>query len=182
MVFMTEDLSGARPPLAARQFRLFFPYVAGDLYGAPTTGDLSHPVVGPDYALQINLNRSHAGVLASLEPTDLHLSYLRIDPPQARIARLMPLMLQRDGIEAVGELVWLDPDSRQELFLLYVDRPASITGHTVVGGRSLRYDIRASAADYVWVRRQPNAAEVVYTVTPRPARLQLAVKPVGAVR
>jgi len=180
LVFRTEDLSAERPPLAREQFRLLFPYIAGDLYGAPTTGDFTHPLLGPDYELEINLNRTHAALLASLEPTDFHLSYLHMDPPQARVARLAPLMLQADGIEPVGELEWFDPDSKRELLLLYLDRPARITGATTARGRPLRYAIRANAADYVWVVRQSNADEDVYTVTPRPPRLLLAAKPVTA--
>jgi hypothetical protein len=173
LAFLTNDLSQERPPLAREQFRLFFPFIAGDLYGPPTTGDFIHPVLGADYTLQIDLNRTHEALLASLEPTDFRLSFLHIDPPQARVARLTPLMLQADGIEPVGELEWFDPDSRRALLLLYLDRPASITGRTMTGNRPLRYAIRSGAADYVWVARQSKAEEEVYTVIPMPARLLL---------
>jgi hypothetical protein len=178
LAFLAEDLSHERAPLPRDQFRLLFPYVAGDLYGAPTTGDFIHPVLGPDYGFEIDLNRAHAALLASLEPTEFHESYLHIEPPQARIARLAPLILQADGIEPVGQLSWFDPDSGRELLLLYLDRPAKITGRTTVAGRPLRYAIGASAADYVWAARQSNADEDVYTVIPRPTRVLLAVKPV----
>ena len=177
LAFLTRDLRQERPGVARERFRLLFPYVAGDLYGPPTTGDFIHPVLGPDNALQIDLNRSHPALLASLEPTDFRLSFLHIDPPQARIARLTPLMLQADGIEPVGELEWFDPDSRRVLMLLYIDRPASITGRTTAGRRPLRYAIRSDAADYVWVARQSNAGEDVYGVVPVPMRLVLAAKP-----
>ena len=178
LVFMAEDLSGERPALPREQFRLLFPYVAGDLYGPPTTGDFTHPVLGPDYEFEIDLNRTLAALLASLEPTDLHESYLHIEPPQARVARLTPLMLQADGIEPVGRLEWLEADSKRELFLLYLDRPASITGRTSTAGRTVRYAISAKAAGYIWVVRQSNAEEYVYTATTSPGRLLLAAMPV----
>jgi len=179
LAFLSRDLEQERPAVAREQFRLVFPYVAGDLYGPPTTGDFIHPLLGADNALEIDLNRSHQALLASLEPTDFRLSFLHIDPPQARIARLTPLMLQADGIEPVGELEWFDPDSRRVLLLLYIDRPARITGRTTAGNRPLRYDIRSDAADYVWVARQSNAGEDVYAVIPMPARLVLAARPLG---
>jgi hypothetical protein len=177
LVFMTDDLGRERTPLAPEQFRLVFSYIAGDLYGPPTTGDFIHPVLGPDRGFEIDLNRTQGALLASLEPTDFRLSYLRMDPPQARVARLAPLMLQADGIEEVGRLEWFDPESKRELLLLYLDRPAKITGRTMAGGRPLRYAIRTSVADYVWVARQSNEVEDVYTVIPRPARVLLVAKP-----
>jgi hypothetical protein len=179
LVFLSDDLSQERPPLEPDQFRLLFRYIAGDLYGAPTTGDFVSPVSDPEGGFTIDLNRTHTALLASLEPTDFSLSYLRIDPPEARVARLAPELLQADGIEQVGRLEWLDPRDKQTLLLLYLDRPATITGQAAGHGRILRYAIRATAADYVWVGREINGNEDVYTVRPRPATVLLAVRPVS---
>jgi len=176
LVFLSEDLSTARAPLTQDQFRLVFPYIAGDLYGSPTTGDFIKPVIGQDYRFRIDLNRTYGALLASLEPTNFSLSYLHIEPAEARVARLAPLMLQADGIEQVGRLDWFDPDSRRELLLLYLDRPATISGQARSRGRFLRYAIQSNAADYVWVARQVTPAEDVYVAIPRPARLLLAAR------
>jgi hypothetical protein len=176
LVFLSDDLSSARPSLPAGEFRLVFPYIAGDLYGSPTTGDFIQPVLGADYRFRVDLNRTHGALLASLEPTNFSVSYLHIEPKDARVARLAPQMLQADGIEQLGRVDWLDPDSRRELLLLYLDRPATISGRTMARGRPLRYAIQAHVAGYVWVGRQSNADEDVYTVTPRPARVLLAAR------
>jgi hypothetical protein len=177
LVFLSEDLATERAPLPPAQFRLFFPYVAGDIYGSPTTGDFINPVVGADYRFQIDLNRSHAALLASLEPTQLSLSQLRIEPAGARIARLAPMVLQADGIERVGRANWIDADTRRTLLLLYFDRPARITGRLVGGGKPIRYSIHAAAEGYVWVGQEPGADENVYEVMAAPTRLLLAVTP-----
>ena len=176
LVFLADDLGRARPALPAAHFRLVFSYISGDLYGSPTTGDFIQPVLGTDNRFRIDLNRTHGDLLASLETTNFSVSYLHIEPKDARLARLAPQMLQADGIEQVGRLDWFDPDSRRELLLLYLDRPARISGRTTARGRSLRYAIQAPAAGYVWVGRQSNADEDVYTVTPRPARVLLAAR------
>jgi hypothetical protein len=177
LVFLSEDLATERAPLPPAQFRLFFPYVAGDIYGSPTTGDFINPVVGADYRFQIDLNRSHAALLASLEPTQLSLSQLRIEPAGARIARLAPMVLQADGIERVGLANWIDGDTKRTLLLLYVDRPATITGRLVGGGKPIRYSIHAAAEGYVWVGQEPGAEENVYEVMAAPTRVLLAVTP-----
>lgn len=175
LVFLTPDLASERPPLAQKQFRLFFPYIAGDIYGSPTTGDFLTPSLGPDYRFSIDLNRSHAALLASLEPTAFSVSYLKIEPAAARVARLAPMVLQADGIEPVGRTDWVDGDSRRTVMLLYLDRPATISGASA----AVQFSIRAAAAGYVWVGSQRGPQGEVYTVIPTPARLLLAVTPGG---
>jgi hypothetical protein len=182
LVFLSEDLATERAPLPLEQFRLFFPYIAGDLYGSPTTGDFINPSVGADYRFEIDLNRSHAALLASLEPTQFSLSQLHIEPAGARVARLAPMVLQADGIEPIGLTNWVDGDSRRTLLLLYFDRPATISGRLSGGSRPIRYSIHAAAAGYVWVGQERGADENVYSVAPTPARLLLAVTPIASDR
>jgi hypothetical protein len=163
LVFLSADLKTERAPLEQARFRLFFPYIAGDIYGAPTTGDFLNPTLGPDYRFNIDLNRSHQALLASLEPTDFSVSYLHIEPADARVARLAPMVLQADGIDPVGRTEWVDADTGRAVMLVYFDRPARISGG--------KFAIQAPAAGYVWVGLEGD----VYTVVPTPARLLLAV-------
>jgi hypothetical protein len=167
LVFLSTDSKMEDPPLAQSQFRLFFPFIAGDIYGAPTTGDFFNPRLSPDYRFDIDLNRGHEALLKSLEPTDFSVSYLRIQPVAARVARLAPMVLQADGIDPVGRTEWVDGDSRQTLMLLYFDRPAVISGGN--------YSIQAPAAGYVWV----GPVGDTYTVVPTPAHLLLSVSPMN---
>lgn len=173
LVFLTSDLRSGRPPLAQKQFRLFFPYIAGDIYGSPTTGNFFNPTLGADYRFAIDLNREHQALLASLEPTDFSVAYLHIEPAAARVARLAPMVLQADGIEPLGRTEWLDGGTQRTLMLLYFDRPATISGQS----STVKYSIRAAAAGYVWVGLQPGAQGDVYTAVAPPARLLLAVIP-----
>ncbi len=175
LVFRSEDFGRELEPLPPGRFRLLFPFIAGDLYGPPTTGDFLHPALAPDYSFRLDLNRGHKSLLASLQPSELGLPYLHVEPSDARLARLAPMILEADGIEPLGRVEWFDPDSQRTLLLLYLDRAASISGQTGSRGRLLRYSIRVSAPGYVWVGKQAGADEDLYTVMPRPPRLLLAV-------
>lgn len=177
LVFLTEDLAATRPALPLAQFRMMFPYIAGDLYGSPTTGDFIQPVIGADYRLTLDLNATLPALLVSLEPTDFSLPYLSIEPAQARIARLAPMALQPDGIEQIGRTDWVDPVARQRLMLLYVDRAARISGETDSGGKPLRFDLRMGAPGYFWVAREAGSEGDVYHVVARPSQVVLAVTP-----
>ncbi len=177
IVFLNADLTAARAALPQSQFRLMFPYIVGDLYGAPTTGDFLQATIGADYRLEIDLNASQAALLVSLEPTDFSVPYLHIEPAQARIARLAPLALQADGIEQIGHADWVDPEAKQRLLLLYVDRASRLSGETVSSSRTLRYDLRMASAGYFWIARQSSPQGDVYRVIPRPAHVVLAITP-----
>jgi len=163
LVFLADDLTSALPPLPQNRFRLFFPYIAGDIYGQPTTGDFLNPTLRADYHFDVDLNRNHQALLASLEPMDFSVSSMRIEPKDARVARLAPTVLQADGIERVGRTEWVDGDAHRPVMLLYFDRPAVISGG--------KFAIRAPAAGYVWVA----LAGDTYTAIPPPGRLLLAV-------
>jgi hypothetical protein len=174
--FFTADLQVARDPLPRNSFRLFFPYIAGDLYGPATTGDFIHPVINPDLSFDIDFSRVQQDLSRSLQPTEFSLDYLKIDPPDARLARLAPLALQPDGIEQVAATDWIDATTNERLMLVYVDRPARITGALVRDGYTIRYNVRASAAGYIWIaRRKTEDGEQMYTEVEKPERVILAL-------
>jgi hypothetical protein len=176
--FFAPDLQVAREPLPHNAFRLFFPYIAGDLYGPATTGDFIHPVIHPDYSFEIDFGRVQQDLARSLQPTEFSLDYLKIDPPDARIARLAPLALQPDGIEQVAVTDWIDAATHERLMLVYFDRPSRITGSLVRDDYTIRYNVRATAPGYVWIaRRQTDDGEQMYTEVEKPQNVTLALTP-----
>jgi hypothetical protein len=174
--FFAADLQVARDPLPRNSFRLFFPYIAGDLYGPATTGDFIHPVINPDLSFDIDFSRVQQDLNRSLQPTEFSLDYLRIDPPNARLARLAPLALQPDGIEQVATTDWIDAATNERLMLVYVDRPSRITGALERDGYTIRYNVRAAVPGYIWIaRRKTEDGEQMYTEVEKPERVILAL-------
>jgi hypothetical protein len=168
-------------PAPRTGFRLIFPYIVGDFYGAPTTGDFVVPVRLTRNSFTLDLNRTQSALESELGPTDFSLRFLKITPAKARIARLAPAALQPDGIDPVGTVQWLDAKSRKPLMLVYVDRPARIEGALTRGGVTVRYDIRAAAAGYIWIGgSKVGEHETLYTAVPRPERLVLTVTTMGS--
>ncbi|MGH8211139.1 MAG: hypothetical protein ACREU6_16385 [Steroidobacteraceae bacterium] len=176
--FFSADLRVARDSLPRTTFRLFFPYIAGDLYGPATTGDFIHPAINADLRFEIDFARVQQDLARSLEPTQFSLDYLKIDPPDARIARLAPLALQPDGIEQVATTDWIDAGTHERLLLVYVDRPARITGALVRDDYTIRYNVRATTPGYIWIaRRQTDDGEQMYTEVQKPQTVVLALTP-----
>ncbi|MBW4049938.1 MAG: hypothetical protein HIU85_00525 [Proteobacteria bacterium] len=163
-------------PAPASGYRLVFPYIVGDFYGAPTTGDFVVPVNRTDSGFTLDLNRTQEALESELGPTNFSLPFLEITPAEARIARLAPAALQPNGIDSVGTVEWLDSRSRRPLMLVYVDRPARIEGSLTRGGVTTRYDIRVAKAGYVWIGGiQAGEHETLYTVVQPPRHLVLTI-------
>ena len=165
----------AGPPPAGG-YRLLFPYIVGDLYGSANTGGFVRPVSRGADGFTLDLNRTQEALVSELGPCDFSLGFLKIVPHDARIARLTPIALQRDGIEPVGSVEWRDGRSHRPLMLVYVDRPARIEGSFARNGETLRYDIRVAKSGYVWIAgMQAREHDTVYTAVPPPQELILTI-------
>jgi hypothetical protein len=163
-------------PPPADGYRLIFPYIVGDFYGPPSTGNFVAPVSGGATGFTLDLNRTQDALEKVLEPVDFSLRFLEVVPHDARVARLAPAALQRNDIGPVGTVEWLDARSRQPLMLVYVDRPARIAGSVTRGGETVRYDIRAAKPDYVWIGGvRVSEHDTLYTVVPAPQHLILTI-------
>jgi len=163
-------------PLPAGGYRLVFPYIVGDFYGSPNTGDFVSPVSRTPRAFTLDLNRTQGELKSELGPTDFSLRFLKLVPHDARLARLTPVALQRNGIEPVGTVEWIDARSREPLMLVYIDRPARIAGSLTRGGDTIRYDIRAARPGYIWIgATRAGEHDTAYTAVPSPQHLVLTI-------
>jgi hypothetical protein len=164
------QFKGDRPK---ERLRLWVPYVVGDIYGSPNAGEIATATLRPDLAFTLNLNLGYNKLERALIPTAFSQKWMTLEPKDARVARIIPFVLPLDGIAPVGTAEWLDADSNVRLLLVYVDRPARIRGEIVHEGRSLRFDIEAKEAGYLWVKQPEESGD--YSVVPRPKNLVLAV-------
>jgi hypothetical protein len=182
--FFSADFQVASQPLPRSAFRLLFSYIAGDIYGPVTTPDLIHPILNDDLSFDIDFGSVQQDLNRELQPTEFRLEFLKIEPAEARIARLTPLVLQPDGIDPVATADWIDGVTHQQLMLVYVDRPCRITGALARNDYTVRYSVRAAAAGYIWIAgRQTQDGQHLYTEVAQPATVYLALTPaVPAVR
>jgi hypothetical protein len=173
VTFPEKDGRSAKPR-PNESLRLWVPYVVGDIYGSPNAGEISPVDLRANLTFTMNLNLGYRKLARALVPTEFSQKWMSIEPKDARVARVSPFVMPADGIAPVGTCEWLDTDSGQRLLLIYVDRPARIRGDIVYEGRSLRFDIDAKEAGYLWVRQPENSGE--FTVAARPKHLVLAVE------
>jgi hypothetical protein len=177
VVFLSPDLRKDREAPPVSEMRLWFPYVSGDFYGPPTTGSFYDVRLQPDGSFELDLNKPHGNVVKSLGRTAFaSMPALAIAPPEARIARLLPFVMQADGIEPLGQADWIDADTKQRLMLVYFDRKARIAGSQQSEDRTLIYDVWTTEPGYVWVGQSDNKSTSEWTRV-RPKQVLLAVTP-----
>lgn len=174
VAFLEADGRTARAT-PRQPLRLWMPYVVGDLYGAPNAGELVPVELAADLSFTLNLNLKHLRLGKALVPTEFSQKWMSIEPAAARVARLSPWVMPADGIDPLGLCEWLDAANGERLMLVYVDRPARIRGDVVYEGRSLRFDIDAPEAGFLWIHQPQGSGE--YRAIPRPEKLVLAVMP-----
>jgi hypothetical protein len=174
VAFYEADLKTPRPAPKG-PLRLWVPYVVGDIYGSPNEGELAPVVLQPDLTFTIDLNVRHLRLAPALVPTDFSQKWMTIEPTAARVARVSPFLVPKDGGFPLGMSEWLDTDTGTRLLLIYIDRPARIRGEIVHQGRDLSWDIDVKEAGFVWVSQPQESG--VYVAVPQPAHLQLAVMP-----
>ena len=176
VVFLSPDLLKEQKAPSVEKMRLWFPYVSGDFYGSPTTGSFYDVKVNPDYTFELDLNPPHGNVLKSLERTSFSMQSLAIAPADARFARLLPFVLEADGIEQLGQADWVDADTKRRLMLVYMDRKARITGSQQNKERTLIYDVWTNEPGYIWVSQSDSGTTSEWSRA-RPTRVLLAVTP-----
>lgn len=163
---------GDRPK---ERLRIWAPYIVGDLWGSPNAGEITPVNLRPDLAFTLNLNLGYTKLERALIPTEFSQRWMNLEPKDARIARVMPFVLPFDGIAPFGTPEWLDADTNQRLMLIYLDRPSRLRGEVVYEGRSLRFDIDATEAGYLWVTQPEPEKSGEYRVVPRPKNLVLEI-------
>lgn len=174
VVFVAAD--GRTPRAAPREsLRIWAPLLVGDLYGSPNEGEVVPMLLRPDLTFRLDLNGAGRKLEKGLVPTQFSQKWMAIEPAEARVARVLPFVVEADGIAPAGTAEWLDADSGAKLLLLYVDRPAHIRGDIVYEELRLQFEIDAAEAGFLWVR-QPRG-NGTYRAVPPPRNLVLAVFP-----
>lgn len=174
VVFVEADGKTERTP-PREPMRVWVPHLVGDLYGSPNEGEVARIELKSDLTFRLDLNGAGQRLGKALLPTQFSQKWMAITPAEARIARVIPFVLEADNIAPFGTAEWLDQETGHRLMLVYVDRPARIRGDIVYEQRRLQFDIEAAKAGYLWVE-QPEG-NGTFRTAPAPKRLVLAVYP-----
>lgn len=156
-----EDKNGDRVSVGNRptDSSLVLGAIAGSI-GGNASQTLQVVRIGTLPSVQINLNALETAAAENAKPqvASFVQTGLHIDPVDTRFLRVSTL-LASPGDSYVG---FIDPESKNELLLMYFDRPCRVTGVAAgeVDGEmlTLTYDVTVKTAGLVWIVRSSSGS------------------------
>ena len=133
---------------------LFFPDMPGELFGTPMKRKIFVVEVLKNMTFTLDLREgrnkvdNHAVSLKSNRSS----KGLKVDPPETRLSRIATFPHDARTRKALGGGGFIDPNSRESLILVYVDRPSHISGEVEFPGLAALFDIRFDAPGFHWIR------------------------------
>ena len=175
--FVESDFSTPRAAVSPEDFYLAFPFIGGDLYGAPTTDDYVRVKVDPDYSFVLDLTTSQRFASRAARPAAIGEGRVHGTPAAMSLARVATFTTNSETDQKAGFTGWWDVSSDGNLVLAYLDRPGRIVGTMTEDGHEYRFDISVERKGYAWLRRRKvaeNVSELVVSEWPRGLVLRVA--------
>jgi hypothetical protein len=175
--FVESDFKTARTALAPGSFYLAFPFIGGDLYGAPTTDDFVRVRVDPDYSFVLDLTTSERFARRAVRHAAIGKGRVRGTPAAVGLARVATLTMDSETEQRAGFTGWSDATGDGNLVLAYLDGHGRIFGSFTEDGHEYRFNISVEKEGYAWLRRRKiaeNASEMVVSEWPRELVLRVA--------
>lgn len=144
--------------LPAEQFTdaimLRFPLVPAGIFGVPKSRSIFFVRADDDLHFNLDLQEN----LSNVESAARQLSRqwrnrgLTIKPANTRLARLGTFPYHADTHRSLGGGGFINPNNRDTLILLYVDRPCEIRGQFTIGEEQFAHDLTFETAGFHWIR------------------------------
>lgn len=175
--FVESDFKTARAALDPETFYLAFPFIGGDLYGAPTTDDFVRVKVDSDYSFLLDLTKSERFARRAARPAGIGEGRIHGAPTTMGLARVATFTMDSETDQRAGFTAWSDATSDGNIVLAYLDGPGRIVGAFTEDGHEFRFNISVEKEGYAWLRRREiaeNVSEMVVSEWPRNLVLRVA--------
>ena len=136
-----------------RKVALAFPMVVGGIFGV--AGDKAIFASELDQSLRINIDLTEREdeVNRTILPLsdEWRESGLHIEPQDTRIGRLGTFAYSLEDGRQIGAGGFIDPATRRNLILLYVDRACRLTGELSMENRTYRHELEFAEQGFHWI-------------------------------
>lgn len=140
-------------PLAGQEIQVWFPAVAGHLFGTPNVESSWSATPDEKGAFAFPLADLAAELKKMSQTFDASETALLLEPEDTRFARISSYAVREFDGELLGRASWNDPQTRSELILVYFDRRCRMLGSVFYGDDEVRVDLQIPAAGLYWLRK-----------------------------
>jgi hypothetical protein len=149
-VYVDRGMREAARPKPLRAARLLFPYIPGDLYGAPGPTVMFSATTDLELRFKLDLTPHRAAI--DRASTVVKSPEMKVEPKETRFGRVGTFPHAVDGNRSLGGGAFYDPATRSNVLLVYVDRPCTMGGSVRRYGMVLEVDLKFAEAGFHWVR------------------------------
>ncbi|MEM8498342.1 MAG: hypothetical protein AAF542_10000 [Pseudomonadota bacterium] len=165
-------------PLADQKIQVWFPAIAGHLFGTPNVESSWSAAPDDDGAFAFPLTDVASELSKMSQVFDASETALLLEPEDTRFARISSFAVREFDGELLGRASWNDPATRSELILVYFDRECRMLGSVFYGKDELRVDLQIPAAGLYWLRKHRTLFGATrLLITEEPEYLVLAIEP-----
>jgi len=133
---------------------VIFPYIPGGIFGTPRSAPLFQEHLKGNLDFKLDL----AGAIGKLEKDSKPLTGtwtskgLSVVPKEARLSRIGTFAFDAKTKNELGAGGFIDAESKDNLLLVYVDRPCRIAGSFTLGDEHYSHEIELHSAGFHWIR------------------------------
>jgi len=176
--FVQDDGHMSREALPVEAFVLWFPFIGGDLYGSPTTGDFIRPRVAADYSFSFDLNNALAAAKRSVKVAAWSYGQSEIKPADLKMLRVATFALNRKTVKRVAYTGWRNGETGESFVLAYFDRAGTISGSGSFKGHQTEYRLDVPSDGFYWLQYEESSTGTAVSVrTAKPENLVLTLAP-----
>ena len=152
----TVDAKYQRAPsvLDDRDITIEFPLITGSIFGAPSTGAvlIERARLGQTVKLDLERLRENAARFASPLNPQMAAAGMVVEPHNARFARVGTFVSVSQTDRSMASGVFVQPETRIALALVYFDEPCRISGLLRLGFVEANHDIVIASRGLHWIR------------------------------
>lgn len=164
-------------PLAGQEIQVWFPAIAGHLFGTPNVESSWSATPDDNGAFAFPLTEVAGELRKMSQAFDASETALLMEPEDTRFARINSYAVREFDGELLGRASWNDLETRSELILVYFDRACRMLGSVFHGEDELRVDLQIPAAGLYWLRKHRTLFGTTrLLITQEPKYLVLAIE------
>lgn len=165
-------------PLAGQEIQVWFPAIAGHLFGTPNVESSWSATPDDNGAFAFPLSDVAGELRKMSQAFDASETALLLEPQETRFARISSYAVSEFDGELLGRASWNDPQTRSELLLVYFDRGCRMLGSVFYGEDELRVDLQIPAAGLYWLRKHRTLFGATrLLIADQPEQLVLSIEP-----
>lgn len=154
VIFLAPDKSVLSKKYLPKDVLVLLPSIPGEIFGNPSSEMIYTGLLQENQNLSFDLNNSIEVLEKSSEPLSEKWikKGLSVHPEKTQLARIGTFAFDRSTGNPIGSGGFIDPVSKDNLILIFVDQPCEIQGGFTIGDKKFEHNIVLPSSGFHFIR------------------------------